>query len=445
MRQGFIEPNNNILAVSATATAMIVLAVAMTAFACQAAATGVNLHPIILVPGNGGNQLEGRLTDEYKPPTTFCALNGWNKHHWFNLWFDPTVVVAPYTQCFSDRMTLVYDQDLDDYRNMQGVETRVLDFGSTSSLLYLNPYFKHLTSYMAPLVKSLEEIGYVDGKTIFGAPYDFRYGLAPEGHPNSVGSKFLDDLKQLIEDAYSSNGGKPVILISHSLGALFVHQLLIRSSLSWRRNHVKHFIALSPPWGGTTVEMLTFASGYTLDVPLVQPLLVRGEQRSSESNMWLMPNPRIFGRNKTLVITPKSSFTAFDIERFLVDIGYLEGVRPYKTRILPLVERLKAPQIPVTSVIGYGVNTPETLFYGDDGYDKQPDIIYGDGDGTVNLVSLLAAESEWREERNQSHKVIKLSGLSHTDVLSAKIALSEIVEEICVINGNKNSLNSYYK
>jgi alpha-beta hydrolase superfamily lysophospholipase len=127
---------------------------------------------------------------------------------------------------------------------------------------------------MAPLVESLEQIGYVNGKTLFGAPYDFRYGLAAEGHPSHVGSKFLQDLKELIEKASSSNGGKPVILLSHSLGGLFVLQLLSRNPPSWRQKFIKHFVALSAPWGGTVQEMLTFASGYSLGVPLVEPLQV---------------------------------------------------------------------------------------------------------------------------------------------------------------------------
>ncbi|KAG5611415.1 hypothetical protein H5410_022696 [Solanum commersonii] len=84
---------------------------------------------------------------------------------------------------------------------------------------------------MEPLVKALEEVGYRNGKNLFGAPYNFRYGLAADG----LG---------LIESASNSNGGKPVILVSHSLG-------------------------------GTVMRMLTFASGNTL---------VREEQRSSETH-----------------------------------------------------------------------------------------------------------------------------------------------------------------
>lgn len=295
---------------------------------------------------------------------------------------------------------------------------------------------RHVTEYMARLVDSLEQLGYSDGETLFGAPYDFRYGLAAEGHPSQVGSKFLNDLRSLIENASTSNGGKPVILVSHSLGGLFVLQLLNRSPPSWRKKFIKHFVALSAPWGGAMDEVLTFASGNTLGVPLVDPLIVRGEQRSSESNLWLLPNPKVYGRQKTLVITQNRSYSAQDMSDFLKDIGFPEGVYPYETRIVPLLENIEAPELPITCIIGTGVRTPESLFYRNSDFDEQPEVLYGDGDGTVNMVSLLALQTLWKNEKNQSLKVIKIGGVSHTSILKDEVALDAIIGEISRINSH---------
>ncbi|XP_068654427.1 lecithin-cholesterol acyltransferase-like 1 [Aristolochia californica] len=410
-----------------------ILALFMTLMLLQAPPCSSDLHPLILVPGNGGNQLEARLTSAYKASSLLCRLDQGKRDRWFRLWFDPTVLVAPLLKCFSERMMLYFDPAVDDYRNAPGVETRVPHFGSTRSLLYLDPNLKHITDYMATLVESLQEIGYRDGHNLFGAPYDFRYGLAAEGHPSLVGSQFLQNLKELVEKASESNGGKPVILVSHSLGGLFVLHLLNRNQLSWRRKFIKHFVALSAPWGGTVQEMLTFASGYSLGVPLVNPLQVRDEQRSSESNLWLLPSPSHFGR-KPLVITPSRTYSALDMPQFLKDIGFEEGVYPYKSRVFPLMERLIAPRVPITCIIGSGVKTPETLFYGREGFDKQPDVVYGDGDGTVNVVSLVALETQWSNVTEQPLKVIKLPQISHTAILKDEVALREITGEILNIN-----------
>ncbi|KAH6796145.1 hypothetical protein C2S51_037131 [Perilla frutescens var. frutescens] len=402
---------------------------------CRASAAP--LHPVILIPGAGGNQLEARLTETYKPSSLLC--NRWyplkkDPDGWFRLWFDPTVLLRPFTKCFNQRMKIFYDPHIDDYHNAPGVQTRVPFFGSTEGLLYLDPYLKKTTSYMEPLVKSLEKIGYVNGQNLFGAPYDFRYGLAAEGHPCEVGSKFLSDLKTLIESASASNGGTPVILLSHSLGGLFALQLLDRAPVSWR-HIVKHLITLSAPWGGTVDEMLTFASGNTLGVPLVDPLLVREEQRSSVSNMWLLPSPAVFDPAKPLVITPNASYSSADIGSFLRDIGFPEGVRPYEARVLPLVKRLPpAPGVPITCVVGTGVETAEMLVYGAGGWDERPEVAYGDGDGTVGMVSLLALQSAWGELKNQSVRVVEIGGVSHTSVLSDGAALDAIVAEVSSIN-----------
>lgn len=121
---------------------LAIITAAMMLCTCQATSS---LHPLILIPGNGGNQLEARLTSDYKPSSLLC--NRWypivkDREGWFRLWFDSSVLLAPFTKCFADRMMLYYDPELDDFYNAPGVETRVPHFGSTQSLLYLDPSLK---------------------------------------------------------------------------------------------------------------------------------------------------------------------------------------------------------------------------------------------------------------------------------------------------------------
>ena len=140
--------------VPAVATTMVVM-LSLSSSLCVSAAARAGAgtagavaeqqrHPVVLIPGAGGNQLEARLTEDYKPSSLVCRV--WplvrGRGGWFRLWFDPSVLVAPLTRCFAERMTLSYDADADDYRNAPGVETRVSDFGSTSTLRYLDPNLK---------------------------------------------------------------------------------------------------------------------------------------------------------------------------------------------------------------------------------------------------------------------------------------------------------------
>jgi lysophospholipase-3 len=142
--------------VSAVAATTMVVILSLSSSLCVSAATRAGAgttgavaaeqqrHPVVLIPGAGGNQLEARLTEDYKPSSLVCRV--WplvrGRGGWFRLWFDPSVLVKPLTRCFAERMTLSYDADADDYRNAPGVETRVTDFGSTSTLRYLDPSLK---------------------------------------------------------------------------------------------------------------------------------------------------------------------------------------------------------------------------------------------------------------------------------------------------------------
>lgn len=132
------------------AVIMVVLSTLSSCCVSAARAAGggseQQLHPVILIPGTGGNQLEARLTEDYKPSSLVCRV--WplvrGQGGWFRLWFELSVVVAPFTRCFAERMTLYFDRAADDYRNAPGVETRVSDFGSTSTLRYLDPNLKYV-------------------------------------------------------------------------------------------------------------------------------------------------------------------------------------------------------------------------------------------------------------------------------------------------------------
>ncbi|XP_044980220.1 lecithin-cholesterol acyltransferase-like 1 [Hordeum vulgare subsp. vulgare] len=451
MPQTLVMEGNPPRTVALSAAAAVVTAIMLSLSPCCAASSaggGGGRHPVILIPGSGGNQLEARLAGEYRPSSLTCRV--WppvrGRGGWFRMWFEPSVVVAPLTRCFAERMMLYYDRDADDYRNAPGVHTRVSCFGSTSTLRYLDPTLKLLTGYMDVLATTLEEkAGYEEGRDLFGAPYDFRYGLAAPGHPSQVGSAYLERLRLLVETACAANDGRPAILMAHSLGGLYALQFLARASPAWRAAHVKRLVTLSAPWGGSVQEMLTFASGNTLGVPFVDPSLIRDEQRSSESNLWLLPTPKVFG-NTTLVVSEyhNRTYSAKNVTQFLQDIGFADGVEPYRARIRPLGEVLPEPGVPVTCLVGTGVDTVESLVFGDEGFDAGPvKVVYGDGDGTVNLASLMGPIKAWSDSPAQVLEVVELPKVSHTGILKDKSALDQILKILDSINLNATTTTTY--
>ncbi|TVU31476.1 hypothetical protein EJB05_23162 [Eragrostis curvula] len=157
------------------------------------------LPPVVVVPGYATNELDARLTELYRPSSPRCGAR--KGKGWFRLYLNHAALEDPAeVPCFAEQMSSVYDAASDDYYNAVGVETSVPFFGSTRAFRYPDPDRKNF-SYMDKFVSRLERIGYRDNETLFGAPYDFRYAVAPPNHPSKVGSEFFGRLKTLIETA----------------------------------------------------------------------------------------------------------------------------------------------------------------------------------------------------------------------------------------------------
>jgi lysophospholipase-3 len=288
-------------------------------------------------------------------------------------------------------------------------------------------------SYMEKLVERLEKMGYRDGETMFGAPYDFRYAVAPVGRPSRVGSAFFRALKSLVERASRLNGGRPVIIFTHSYGGTLAHQFLVRRPLPWRRRFVRRFVPVAAPWGGLVLGMQVLLSGNNLALPFVDPLALRQEYRSLQSSLWPLPSPAVFGAAQPLVTTKSRNYSAGDVADFLDAIGLGDAVEPYESRVLPLFGELPAPlRVPVSCVVGVGVGTPERMVYPGDDFDVTPGVVVGDGDGLVNLASLVAVETTW--SRAGHFRMVKVPNVSHTGILVEDRALDIVILEIKLAN-----------
>ncbi|CAN6329770.1 unnamed protein product [Urochloa humidicola] len=376
------------------------------------------LHPVVLVPGNTCSQLEGRLTDAYQPPSPQCGANEDGSGRWFRLWRNTTAMEDPdLAPCLVDQLRLVYDPDARDFRDVPGVETRVLGFGSTRGFLADTPANRDLC--LGRLVEALERAGYRDGETLFGAPYDFRQAPATPGLPCRAFSRFTRRLRALIEKASRNNGGKPVIVVSHSQGGYFALEFLNRSPLPWRRRYVKHYVMASTGPGGFLSPMVRLATdpGTVLSFPSVFTAL---------------PSPAVFGPGEPLVVTRARNYTARDMPEFLTAVGAppLAAVL-YETRGLPVKLGFRAPVVPTTCVNGFGVPTMKELVYWDGNFTEAPEVVYGDGDGLILSASMLALDTViGGDPRQEYYKSIKLAGISHAGVVSDGAALESVISVI---------------
>ena len=143
---------------------------------------------------------------------------------------------------------------------------------------------------MGALRSALErQLGYRDGETLFGAPYDLRYAPPLPGQMSQVYySRYFRRLARLVEDASRKNHGRPVIVLGHSFGGPVALEFIRNAPLQWRGSFVKHLITVAPTWsgGGHVGSLMAFASG-----PLGL-LFVQAAPKLAMRSMWTVEDLR---------------------------------------------------------------------------------------------------------------------------------------------------------
>lgn len=128
------------------------------------------LNPVILVPGDGGAQLEAKLN---KTNVVHYICQKTSKDY-FNIWLNMELLVPLVIDCWIDNIRLIYDNKTRTTRSPDGVDIRVPGFGGTETIEWLDPSHASAGSYFKDIANTLVSIGYERNKTIKGAPYDFR-------------------------------------------------------------------------------------------------------------------------------------------------------------------------------------------------------------------------------------------------------------------------------
>lgn len=125
----------------------------------------------LLVPGNGGSQLEAKL-DKPTRPYFMCEQIS----DWYNLWLSITFLVQPLILCWIDNIKLRYLPETRTTVNTEGVSIRVPGWGDSQVVEWIDPEKIAVGAYFSYIANMLVEHGYSRHTNIRGAPYDFRKG-----------------------------------------------------------------------------------------------------------------------------------------------------------------------------------------------------------------------------------------------------------------------------
>lgn len=364
------------------------------------------LSPVILVPGDGGSQLEAKLN---KTSVVHYLCEKISKD-FFNVWLNIELLVPVIIDCWIDNVKLTYDNVTRTTRNQDGVDIRVPGWGDPSVIEYLDPskaspgaYFKDIGNML------VNELGYIRKLSLRGAPYDFRKG------PNE-NEEFFNKLKLLVEETYLMNNNAPVTLIAHSMGGPMTLIFLQRQSQKWKDKYISSLITLAGAWGGSVKAIKVFAIGDDLGAYLLRQSTLKDEQITSPSLGWLLPSKLFWKETEVLVETDKKNYTLANLRDFLIDVNVPNGWEfrkdneKYQLNFSP-------PGVEIHCLYGYKIDTVEKLYYKPgtsiDGY---PQLIPGDGDGTVNLRSLEGC-LHWEGKQKQKVYHQGFPGVDHMGIL----------------------------
>ncbi|KAJ8918232.1 hypothetical protein NQ315_014102 [Exocentrus adspersus] len=369
------------------------------------------LNPVILIPGDGGSQLEAKL-NKINVVHYICEKT---TKDYFNIWLNMELLVPLVIDCWIDNVKLIYDNKTRTTRSPDGVSIRVSGYGSTETVEWLDPSHASTGAYFNDIVNTLVSLGHKRNITIRGAPYDFRKA------PNENQDYFVK-LKQLIEDTYKTNNNTPVMMVAHSMGGPMSLCFLNLQSQSWKDKYIARLITLSAVWGGSMKALKVYAIGDDLGSYVLRESVMRQEQITSPSLAWLLPSRLFWKPNEVLVQTEKKNYTIDDLQSFFKGISFPDGWEMRKDTE-PYQLNFKSPGVEVHCLYGFNVSTVEKLYYKPgtwlDGY---PVLLYGDGDGTVNRRSLEGCQ-HWQSMQKQKVYIKQLPGVDHLQILHDKSTL----------------------
>lgn len=331
-------------------------------------------------------------------------------NEYFNIWLNLELLVPVVIDCWIDNMKLIYNNVTRTTRNQDGVDIRIPGWGDPFVVEYLDPskaspgaYFKDIGNML------VNELEYVRNYSIRGAPYDFRKG--PNEH-----EEFFIKLKELVEETYNMNKQTPVTLLAHSMGGPMTLIFLQRQSQKWKDKYINCLITLSGVWGGSVKALKVFAIGDDLGAYLLRQTVLKDEQISSPSLGWLLPSKLFWKETEILVETDRKNYTLSTLQDYLIDIDVPNGWEFRKDNEKYQLD-FTAPGVEVHCLYGTNLDTVQKLYYkpgtsvGD-----TPQLIPGDGDGTVNLRSLEGCKY-WQGKQKQKVYSQTFPGVDHMNIL----------------------------
>ena len=301
--------------------------------------------PIVLFPAFHLTRLQVTVHNQVTDPA--CPRSG----VFVDSYLEPaSATFSPV--CQDELLTLRYDFGSRKpmplrFHEQPGVSVRVADYGSTASA----PLYE-------PMYAALEAAGYTRDKDIRVAGYDAR--LTPDQ------GGFLPRSIRLIEQTYRANGNRPVRLVGHSNGPLYIQYLLTHVSPRWKDKYIQGFTPLAGNFPGQGVLypiVFTGLNNQDFSFPST-PEKARSASRmfiTAPSTYMSASDPKVFGRREVVVVDRSTgkSYTPVDYPRLFADAHLPQAleIARYYIGFVKFTEPRFFPNVDVDAEKGSGIPT----------------------------------------------------------------------------------------
>ncbi len=303
------------------------------------------LTPIVLFPAFHLTRLQ--VTVHHQVTDRACPRSG----TFIDSYLEPPS--GPFSPvCQDELLTLRYDVGSHKpmplrFHEQPGVTVRIADYGSTRSAPLYEPMFQ-----------ALEAAGYTRDRNIRVAGYDAR--LTPDQ------GGFLDRSIRLIEQTYRANGNRPVRLVGHSNGPLYIQYLLTHVSQRWKDRYVQGFTPIAGNFPGQGVlypVVFTGLNNQDFSFPSTP------EKARSASDMFITApstymsasDPKVFGHQEVVVVDRSTgkSYTPADYPRLFADAHLPQAaeIARYYIGFVKFTDPRFFPDVDVDAEKGSGVET----------------------------------------------------------------------------------------
>lgn len=174
------------------------------------------------------------------------------------------------------------------------------------------------------------------------------------------------------------------------------------------------------------------ATGYNWEIDAFDRLVVRDQQRSIESSIFLLPTRTngVWSSSNVLLTTPLRNYSVNDYRQLFYAIGYPEG--QFKMEAMQAAEYHLLGRdlgVPIYCFYSAGIPTPERLIYDTIAAfpDSKPRLEMGEGDGTVNLRSLEACQLWKKVELQHPLNVKYYPDVEHKELLHHPALIQDVL------------------